>query len=51
MEMLLASANFHLFLEKVDGLQGVVGTGDTENLLYRFVKTSDLQFKLLVAVS
>ena len=38
MGILLAGANFDLFLDKVDSGQRLADAGDTENPLYRFVR-------------
>lgn len=39
MGILLASANFDLFLDKIESGQRLADAGDSENPLYRFVET------------
>ena len=38
MGILMASANFDLFLDKIESLQRLAVSGDAENPLYRFVR-------------
>lgn len=51
MGILLASANFDLFLDKIESGQRLADAGDSENPLYRFVETglsSSISFMVFI---